>query len=74
MRLIYITLFFALSSCQTAPKSRTGYLISEYDSNGKVSEVYNVGDYELLGDKVEFSVDGKKSSISGSFKIEKIEN
>lgn len=74
MRLIYIALFFALSSCQNTTKDRTGYLISEYDSNGKVSEVYNVGDYNLFGDKVEFSINGKKSSISGTFKIEKIEN
>ena len=74
MRLIYIGLFFALSSCQNMTKDRTGYLISEYDSNGKVSEVYNVSDYDLFGDKVEFSVGGKKSSISGTFKIERIEN
>lgn len=75
MKSIYIILFFALCSCQVPePQNSNRYLISEYDSMGKVENIYQVNDYNLLGDKVEFLTEGQKKLVGGSFKIEKIEN
>ena len=79
MRTILLLPFIFLLSC-TAPSlessipAQSGYLITDYDSNGKVENTYFVKDYVVGGDDVRFSVDNKTKTIEGSFKIEKITN
>jgi hypothetical protein len=77
MRTILLLPFIFLLSC-TAPGpempalTQSGYLITDYASNGKVENTYFVKDYVVGGDDVSFSVDNKTKTIIGSFKIEKI--
>ena len=73
MKYLALIFFFTLASCENIPwKDRTGYLITTYDSNGTVEKVYNVDKFDVLGRKVSFDIDGKTTTVSGSFKIEKI--
>lgn len=68
---LFCFLFF---SCDSFPvKDRTGYLITAYGSNGRVEKVYNVDKFNTSGRKVQFDFNGKSTTVSGSFKIDKIQ-
>ena len=69
LRLIPLLFLF---SCAATDPGRTGYLITDYDSQGKVENTFLVKDYDVSGDSVEFKVDNAEKSVKGSFKIEKI--
>jgi len=77
MRTILLLPFIFLLSCTTPSQETTefaqsGYLITDYDSNGKVENTYFVKDYVVGGDDVSFREDNKTKTIIGSFKIDKI--
>ena len=72
MKTIKLVPFLFLFAC--ASPGRTGYLITDYDSRGKVENAYTVKEYDVLGDEVKFLNEGKIKSVRGSFKIEKLTN
>jgi hypothetical protein len=74
MKYLKLIPFLFLFSCAATDLGRTGYLITDYDSQGKVEKTYFVKDYEVLGDSVEFKFDNLVKSVQGSFKIEKLTN
>ena len=74
MKTIKLIPFLLLFSCATTDPGRTGYLITDYDSQGKVENTFLVKDYDVTGDEVKFQVDNAAKSVRGSFKIEKLTN
>lgn len=72
MQLIKLLPLLFLFSC--AAPGQTGYLITDYDSLGKVQKTYLVQDYDVSGDEVKFVDGGAAKSVKGSFKIEKLTN
>ncbi len=73
MKYLFPIFFFLFFSCDSLPlKARTGYLITEFDSDGKVEHVYNVDKFNAVGRKVQFDFEGKPTTVTGSFKIDKI--
>jgi hypothetical protein len=79
MKAILLLPFIFILSCTTpdlqvpTAAADTVYLITDYDSRGKIENTYTVKDYDVgSGDVVRFNVDNKPKSVVGSFKIEKI--
>lgn len=63
---------FLLTSCTTTDL-RTGYIITFYDSLGKVKTTYNVEDYDLSDNNIKFTYKNEVKVFNGqSFKIEKL--
>lgn len=64
--------FLILSSCATTD-TKTGYIITVYNSDGKVKSTYNVTDYELNDNNIKFNYNNEIKTLNGqSFKIEKL--
>jgi len=77
VKTILLLPFIFILSCTTPSLKVTtpiqsGYLITDYDGNGKIENTYFVKEYVVVEDNVRFSVDNTTKTIVGSFKIEKI--
>jgi len=70
MRSILLLPFIFIFSCATPVDQ--GYLITDYNSSGKVENTYFVKAYHIGVDDVSFISDNKIKTVTGSFKIEKI--